>query len=164
MNFEISNMAAYVLPNILLMIVWNYQNIWTNFDFDNILWVWWWRLSFVMCEMPFWIHSSYGNPMVWHRIIIIGTNPVCKISWLPKLLAEGGLPDFSTWESAGLPCFIPVCTSIYGTDAHRFWRTTCTRLFFPLNLHTGSELYAVGVWYAHKHLLFVYRLITNWHA
>ena len=49
-----------------------------------------------------------------------------KISGHPGILTPkivGGLPDFSTWESTGLPCFTPVCTSIYGTDAHMFWRT-----------------------------------------
>ena len=52
---------------------------------------------------------------------------VYKISGHPGILTHkiaGGCQDFSTWESAGLPCFIPVCTSIYSTDAHRFWRTT----------------------------------------
>ena len=73
---------------------------------------------------------------------------VCKISGNLGILTSkiaGGLPDFSTWESARLPCSTPVCTSIYGTDAHRFWRTTRLMTWgnppdyhvFSLNLHTA---------------------------
>ena len=68
---------------------------------------------------------------------------VYKISGHPGILTPkiaGGCSDFSTWLSTGLPCFTPVCTSIYGTDAQRFWRTTRFNgmgirqivMFFPL--------------------------------
>ena len=48
-----------------------------------------------------------------------------RASGHPDSQIAGGCPDFSTCESAGLQCFFtPVCTSIYGTDAHIFWQTT----------------------------------------
>ena len=61
-----------------------------------------------------------------NAICLFTCHPVYKISGSPGILIPkiaGGCPDFSTWESAGLPCFTPICTSIYGMDAHRFWRT-----------------------------------------
>ena len=66
-----------------------------------------------------------------------------KISGHPGILTPkiaGGCPDISTWESAGLPSLTPVCTSIYGTDANRFWRTT---RFNDMACHMGIRRIAM---------------------
>ena len=80
------------------------------------------NISYVfLCFIP----SKWQNcPGTWFPSSLLF--PGMKISVNSGILTPriaGGLPDFSTWESAGLPCFTPICTSIYGTDAHRFWRT-----------------------------------------
>ena len=53
-------------------------------------------------------------------ISVIPFRAVYKISGSPGILTPkiaGGLPDFSNWETATLPCFTLICTSIYDMDA-----------------------------------------------
>ena len=77
-----------------------------------------------------WLCNVKMRSLTCHFPIIstkrFGVRAVYKLSGSPGILTPkiaGGLPDFSTWASGRLPCFTPICTSIYGMDAHRCWRT-----------------------------------------
>ena len=74
---------------------------------------------------------------------------VYKISGNPGILTpkiDGGLPDFSTWESAGLPCFTPsvhrylarMPTDFGGLPDLMAWESAGLPCFF-LNLHTAPK-------------------------
>ena len=124
-----------------------------------------WRFSFNIIISPhcsnrwqfkFPVNFSWGENLViaeddYNEAILTSLSiqlrkPVYKISWHPGILTPkiaGGSPDFLTWESAGLPCFTPVCTSIYGTDMARMatdcgglpdlmtWESAGLPCFFP---------------------------------
>ena len=71
------------------------------------------RCLSLSCQCTGKYNSSVSTSFAIHTILVY------KISGSPGILTPkiaGGLPDFLT-------CFTPVCTSIYGMDAHRFWQT-----------------------------------------